>query len=353
MSDRGANLRAWSAGWANRNYGPVDILSIADSVTEGAGATVQNRRWWDLLRDGLRAKGQPAGVAGGVGYVPAYSYYNNPAVTTGTVTQPSTDGLGYLGLTLSPAATWTLTFTGTALDVFVTKNSGGGTLAVSVDGASTGTGFATIATANATKVSGSKTRVGGLTAGTHTVIITCSTATAVLEGVMVYNGDETKGIRVWNNAHSGNTAGSFTGTPAVWTGAVASIQPSLIVGFLGINDWRTAPDASAPSNYLSNYMTAIAAARAVCTIKPSVLLVVPYVPLVGTNTANASYQVFHNQLVQMQRSIGDVELVNLFARTGGMGFQSNQMGLLSADNIHPSDKGHQFIADAVLGKIVA
>ena len=347
-------LRAWFASLAGRNSSPVDILfGPGDSITEGSGATTKADRWQDLVRDALRSRYQPSGVAGGAGYIPAFTYYNNPVTYSGSYTQPSTNGLGFLGITMSPAATATLSFTGTALDVFVTKVSGGGTLTVSVDGASSGTGFASISTANASQVNGAVTRVGGLSAGAHTVVVTASSGTSTLEGLMVYNGDETKGIRIWNNAHSGHSAGSFTST-GPWTGALAAIQPALMVIMLGVNDWRTASTSiTAVSNYIANVRSIISAARAACTVPPSVLLIAPYLPATGTNNGIISYQPFQNCLYELAESLSDTTLLNLFARTGGNSFQGTQLGLLQGDNVHPSDKGHQFIADAVAGKLVA
>ena len=141
-ADHAVKLRAWFASLAGRNSSPVDILfGPGHSITEGSGATTKADRWQDLVRDALRSRYQPSGVAGGAGYIPAFTYYNNPVTYSGSYTQPSTNGLGFLGITMSPAATATPSFTGTALDVFVTKVSGGGTLTVSVDGASSGNGI--------------------------------------------------------------------------------------------------------------------------------------------------------------------------------------------------------------------
>jgi lysophospholipase L1-like esterase len=351
FSEPRSNLRAFFAAIANRANAPVDIVFMGDSITEGAGASTKGNRWQDLLRDALRAKWQPAGIVGGEGYVPAYSYYNNRFTYTGTTTQPSTDGLGLLGITMSTSATATLTFTGTALDVFVANQSGGGTVTVAVDGAASGTGFASISTAAGVKTNGVATRVGGLTAGAHTVVITCTAGPVIFEGVMVYNGDESLGIRIWNHAHSGQTASVWTSGTSVWTGAVTAIQPALVVYMMGTNDWRTATGPLDAIGYANNIKTGVSALRAVCTTPPSVLLIAPYKPATGTNTGSIGFQRFNRALLEVPKLMSDVMPVNLYSLMGGEGLQASQLGLLIADGIHPSDKGHQFITDVLIDKL--
>jgi hypothetical protein len=50
---------------------PVDILFVSDSTCEGARALTRATRWIEQVCTKLRAKYQPAGVAGGLGYTPA------------------------------------------------------------------------------------------------------------------------------------------------------------------------------------------------------------------------------------------------------------------------------------------
>lgn len=339
-ADRSPLYRTFHAALGNRATGPVDIVAIGDSTTSGAQASTLNKRWLALLRDQLRTWFQPAGVTGGDGYVQMNATYNSPWTLTGTTIPGTPAGLGQGAVNMATTATASMTFTGTAVDVFYTKQSGGGTFSVSIDG-----GAATnINTSNASEVNGVAQRFGSLSVGSHTIALAVISGTSMVEGVMVYNGDETKGIRVWDGGRSGITSAGYTSNTK-YLGAVTTIQPSLVVIFLGINDYRT---GTSIANTGSQLVTIATATRAACTIPPTVLLVAPYLPIVGAGTL--PFLRYYDQVYIAAQRLADVDLVDLYWKFGPA-VQTNALALLNADLTHPSDKGYQFIADAFAGRI--
>ncbi|MCW3766485.1 GDSL-type esterase/lipase family protein [Paenarthrobacter sp. PAE-2] len=162
-------------------------------------------------------------------------------------------GLGLRSVKLGPTGSVGVmrrTFTGTAVDVVTTKRSGGGTIAVKIDGVAK----ASIDTSNATEVNGFATRYGGLSQGSHVLELVCSSGYAILEGVMEYNQDEASGIRMWDSAHVGYNTVSFT-TNVKWANSAKALMvPDMVFIALGLNDYAvqaTVPPATYKTNLLA------------------------------------------------------------------------------------------------------
>lgn len=293
------------------------------------------------MRDQLRIVYQPAGVAGGDGYSQLNTTYNTPWAITGTTAPSNAAGLGEGALSFAVSGdAASRTFTGTGVDVFFTKQSGGGTFSVSIDG-----GAATnINTSNATTINGVSQRFGGLIAGPHTIAISWVSGASLVEGVMIYNGDEVKGIRVWDGGRTGIPAANYVTYPQ-YIGAITTIQPALVIVFLGTNDWRLNKPIS---GHATNLTTIINAIRAACTIPPTVLLVAPYIT--NTTPTTVPFLGLYDALYQAAGVLGDVDILDLYQKFGP-NIQTASLGLLAGDGIHPSDKGHQFIADAIIGRL--
>lgn len=339
-ADRSPLYRTFHAALANRNTGPVDIVAIGDSVIAGAQASTLNKRWLSLLRDQLRASYQPAGVTGGDGYLQIDTTYNSPWTLVSTTTPATPSGLGQGAKNFPAAATASMTFTGTAIDVFYMKQSGGGTFSVVIDG-----GAATnIVTSNASEVNGVAQRFGSLAAASHTLVITGVSGTSQVEGVMVYNGDETKGIRIWDGGRTGATTSVYAANTK-YIGPVTTIQPSLVVLFLGINNYRNNQTIGTTGTALSDIALNC---RAACTVPPSVLVCAPYLPAIGSGVQG--FQNYYNQIYAAAQILGDADVLDLYWKFGPA-VQTNALALLNADLVHPSDKGYQFIADAMFGRI--
>lgn len=167
-----------------------------------------------------------------------------------------THGLGLRAVELGVDCTSaTTTFKGTGVDVVFTKRSAGGSLRVSVDG-----GAATTVSTNGGSESGGNTyRVAGLTGGTHTLKLSSQTS-ALVEGIVVYDGDESRGLRLYEGAHFGYSSRNFVAVPA-WAASLTNLPaPDLAFVALGLNDY--AAQTITPTELKSNLEFIIGSIRA-------------------------------------------------------------------------------------------
>ncbi len=355
LSDRGPHYRTFRAALADRANSPVDILAFGDSIVTGAQASSMDKRWLNRLRDALRAQYQPAGVPGGEGYVQMNSTYNSPWTNSTSpaptdpvdgFSQSTSGGFGIGGRDYASTAYSELTFYGTGVNVHYRKASGAGTFTVSVDSAVSGTGYALVNASNGSTVNGSVQAVTGLTAGKHTLRITGTTGTVHIEGVVLFNGDESKGIRVYDGGRSGISTVFYNSTNTRWQGAVTAVQPDAVVFMLGTNDYRLA--GTKPHEIVANVISLVTSIRAACTIPPSVLILLPFLP--SNNSATAPYLAYYDAIMRAAGVLGDVDVLD-FYHLFGSDIQANVHGLLNADLTHPSDKGYQFMADTIAGRL--
>lgn len=358
LSDRKlqrAALRPFWTALAKRESSPVDILCIGDSLTEGAYVSTIEKRWVARLRDKLRAAYPTAGVTGGQGFISA-NYHTigpgNPGVEVNQVmtqTGGSTDagytlGLGRRYRKFTTTGNVSATVTCSSVDAIYTQGTSRGTLGLSIDGGAA----ATIATAGgllATK----KFNSGALTPGSHTVTVSWQSGGEVdVEGIMVYNGDETKGIRLWESGHGGVETDFFNG--GFWQTGIRNIAPALVTICLGVNDLMFNTGANYPSNLVpGRIQTLIASIRAQCDTAaiayPTFLLVIPH-QVAGSylepwaNYVNALWTV-----ALADPAIAILDLTEL------VGIATTASGLFATDLIHLNDVGGEFWANAIMGAI--
>ncbi|MGI8483503.1 MAG: hypothetical protein ACR2OU_04495, partial [Thermomicrobiales bacterium] len=190
-------LRPFWTGLAKRATAPVDMLHFGTSITEGAYASTFAQRWVERLRDILRGRFPVASVVGGVGYIPAEYKVNQIVGTPWTYTggTSGTFGSGLYGLgrryrVMSALGNkLAISATCSSFDVIYARSTPNGTLGITVDGVE----IVTLATAGS-PTGGLKLSSGPLTPGTHAIQLTWNAGGPVwVEGIMVYNGDETKG----------------------------------------------------------------------------------------------------------------------------------------------------------------
>lgn len=352
-------LRAFKASLANAAGAPVEILTLGDSIAEGQGGTAIAKRWIEVLRDRLRARYQPAGVVGGEGYVPAYyglQGYSARVTYTGTLTNPggyNTFGLGRRAANMSAGATATMTFAGTGLDIIYAKGGSAGTFSWAIDG-----GTATNVNANnASVVGGQVAQIRGLSAGSHTVVVTAASGAAFLEGFMVYNGDESSGIHVRDGAHYGYRTADFLDETNRWTyDAWTPAQPSLVLWELtGVNDYGTSTTANrlTPAQTVANISTLLARLRAKCTLPPSVVMFLNYERVAPTGTPLDTWANYLQAVSDFAKADGGITLVDVSTLMGTAFSVTDPYGLSNADKVHPSDKGHATIAEQVYRVLTA
>lgn len=338
-------LRPFHGALANRTASPCDILVIGDSFTEGGGAgavSTRDRRYVAHLRDLLRARFPVAGVTGGEGYIPtAWTVGGTfampaPATLTGAPAFQTSWGFGKRGHTLTTGQSVQWTVTGTSVDVHFVKGGSTGVMAVSIDGG-TATTYAT--TSGAGTIDNGVQRVSLGSAGSHTVNVSWSSGgTVYLMGIMVYNGDESAGVRMTESGHWGWKSGDWSNNASSqltnFAQRVTALQPSLIIVALGTNDHGS---SIAPATTQANLQSIITTSQAACTIPPPVVLADWY-QRQGTFT----YQWSDYQAVFKALEAASPSVVH-FDFSARVPAYNTDTTLVGSDLLHPSEKGHALI----------
>lgn len=348
-------MRTFRSALAEKATVPVDMLFIGDSKAEGTTVTA-GERWLDVFRESFRVHNQPSDVEGGYGYVPACyvaSTMDDQFVLTGGATAQTsatgdTHGLGKRSVTMTTTGTATITVgPGTVLggctsvDVVYTQNSSQGVFSVSVDG-----GSATNVTAtNATEVIGKTYRVTGLTnTESHTIAVAWVSGTVTLHGAMLYNGDETAGIRIWESAHSGIKASDISTTTHKWWKAITTIQPQFIYYQLGRNDIANGASLSTTMTNITNEITFI---RTLTTIEPTIIIGMDWKDSLAS--AVETYADWYAAMYDYVETDGNLGLFDLHKVMGDLSTTGeNYLSLSNSDLIHATPKGQQVVADAFL-----
>lgn len=341
-------LLGFFAALANREKAPCNIVIMGDSITEGQGATSLSTRWVQVFLDRMRQRFPTAGVTGGVGYRPAMYVFSTPAgqgpVATGNAATTSR-GLGKRGKTLAPdngTGVGRVTYAPvicTSFDICYHSTGTGNRINVSIDG-----GAEVEIPSGVGHVSWSS---GPLAAGPHTVSVSYSRGgSTALEGVMFYNGDENKGIRLWEGGSSGSRADFFnatdgTGGSDVWAGALSRTNADLIILGWITND-AVASSNRTPEQFKASYLNVINLIRAQNATAPIVLM-----PLFERS---ATLLVPWEQYVEKLREIAEADPTVAFFDFGERipKLSPDTFGLL-VDGVHPSDKGYSLMADIAAG----
>lgn len=332
-------LRPFRAALGSRATSPVDIIFVGDSISEGQASSVIDNRWITQFILNLRKNFQPTGVNGAVGYIPAWRAITSPSAqnsTAGSPTQSSNSGLGRRVLQLNASGdTVTFVATCTSFDLlYTTQQSTVSTFTVTIDGGTP----STVTPATGGVITG-KWSSGALSNASHTIVVAWASNTPQIEGIMPYNQDETKGIRLWDAAHYGFTTSSYVNN-GLWAGSLLQIpNPALVVIYLGTNDFGTNVSST---TCRTNLTTIISNIRAKLP-KVSILLIAgyeragvfsePWVNYISAIRAAATTDPFCLVVDLSTKMVKcDTETIS---------------GVYNADNVHPSDKGHLMIADIV------
>jgi lysophospholipase L1-like esterase len=192
-----------------------------------------------------------------------------------------------------------------------------------------------------------------VTPGSRIIAVKCTTGSTnfMLTGVQFFNQDETKGVHVWDGAHSGGNSTHWlqSSFDPMWAGFVPALKPNLIIIALGTNDW----DSITAAAYLANIDSMLAKIATAMGSSPySVLLVQGYRP---GRAARDGVQVWADMMAGLRaRAVGNVASVSLEppwpsllpdgSTNGGLMFEST-------NPVHPQFAGHtlyaQVLADAV------
>ena len=350
-SSYGTNaLAAWNTALSSVATKPVTWVAWGDSITEGQGSSTVTGRWINRTLNALRSKYPVNGITGGFGYIPAF--YGTYGPDSQWPTDPTTNGkaswnldsnqmgdgagLGMRTVTLNSGSSETFKVTGSSIDILY--NYGSGTFSYKVDSGSK----MNVATTGGSGATGSKHVVFSST-GLHTVTISDASGSVVLEGVMTYNRDETKGIRLYDSAQSGATTGEFMNQATNLAAITTSVKADLVTIQFGGNDFESQDELS-PAQVTSNLKTMVSDIRAASTShEPSIVIVVPY-NHTGTNSLGYSWPSYVSAIKAVTTADPSLGLIDLtsFATVG-----TSSPYLSSTDDEHPNNTGQARLAGMV------
>lgn len=366
-----ALLRTSYAKLGMRDSVPCDWMAIGDSTTEGARQTNAQARWVGRALKQLRSRlGQTA--TGGFGYIPAWystgdqqtpspvTYWSNGSATSGSSAARGNYGLGRRSLVMngnsSQKSVLTLTagtpYASTSVDVIYAKtvNSTAG-IDIYLDDVLL-TSINTVVTAGNTSA-GNRYRISGLAGGSHVIEVRATGGVDYFEGYMLYNGDETSGLRLWEAAASGSTslwhatasiAGKDSPNFVYSYDNLVKIQPSLVTIMLGINDYNDGTgQQQTPAQYQANLVQILANIRSACTVNPSIVFLIQW-QRGGTAQPNP-WDAYKAAAYSVAAADGGVAVFDLSKRFPP-GVQTTALSLINADLVHITDTGGAFVADA-------
>lgn len=261
------------------------------------------------------------------------------------------DGPGMTGIqSTSNGATATYTVRGTKVGIWYLRQSGAGDFTVAIDGGSP----VTVSTAGATGAA--KYEVTGLSAGTHTIVVTKSgTTRADLHG---FFGENTTGVVVNNFSAYGGVSANATGTagfsnPATYGGG-SGYPADLVIWAFGANDANAG--AVAADTYIANVRKYLDLVRdySGATGAVDIMFVMPHLGQFDTSQRGDAYCA---RLRGMADHFG-AAFVNFnavyrnswsyFNSLSGWGVASGATpGATGTDSVHPSDTGFQLYANAL------
>lgn len=313
-------------------------MAIGDSITEGYNLGSRAQRWIELLHTHFRSY---AGVTGGGrGFVPCeYLTGWSDGIATVGGAESNTTGFGYRGRTISAAGSVAWTATGTIMDVWYRRTSGGGTFTWKVDAG----GTTTVDTNGASSWQRVTISLGA--SGSHTVTAARLSGTVTLGGAMVYDGDTAAGVQLYDAAATSIDSSQYTGQSAfeagtpdytALKGALATVAPDLVTIYLGAND--SINGTPSPSACAANLTTLITDLQALAK-PPDILLIAGY-----SMVSASSWSTYVSQMssVATARGVGFLNLNSAMpaADTSGTGFYQT-------DGVHPNSSGNTQIAHLV------
>jgi lysophospholipase L1-like esterase len=344
----------WATAWAARATTAATWLALGDSITEGQGASVLANRWTNQCLTLLRSRPGSPSTVGGAGWCPAGGLTVGPdsAWTSPTSPVPAYTGsaaAGYFWQTLDGKAsttnavndtmTWTTKLT--SVDTWVIDSSAAGTYQVDALSAvplTNGGNFPTLRVQ----------RTASVSSASHTVQIKQTGAGVIgVDGIFVYDGDESNGIHLWNAGHYGalvsdllgdwGTGDIYTYLQPFWINQVA--PDAVTIGF-GTNEFL---NNISPTTFTAGMRRLIQILQSLPKIPTIYLLAMPTYDDGATHTFR--WTAYQAALQQLATETPGVTYVDVMAVTGA----PTVGGLFSTDQIHPSNTGHALIGQFVSG----
>lgn len=236
--------------------GGAKIVFVGDSLTEGRGAAYDDGfvpRLATRMRRALDLNWTP-GLKGStyIPAVPGYPRKDRYPWTLGGATKPTVNihdryGLGRRSVLLTDDQYAELTFTGDALDIYLTAGPEYGLAGIQLNDGAGGTTFSTWGsrTTTAEQIGSSVWRSSckPIDRGRWTVRVKAYPGQTIrLEGGAFYDGDATSGVTLYDAGHSGYRVHHYCGhqpRTSEWALPLHKIWPDLVVVALGTNDELT------------------------------------------------------------------------------------------------------------------
>lgn len=251
-------------------------------------------------------------------------------------TYSSLGGVVIYNSTTTNGWAWTPLGTVDTVEVYYINAPAAGSFTVDIDGAVSGSGFATVTTNGNTQVAKSTINVGS--AGAHTLNIKRVSGLVMIVGMRAYN-SAVPSLTIMTAGWAGSSTGNWaTNTnPYQPIGALKLVAPHLTDIMLGANDWHDAT-ATPLATFITNYQTIITAAK----VSGDVRLITPYPSdPVSWSTLQAQY----NAAIMQLGATNSVEVVNLTDRYVSY-TQATAIGFSAGDGVHQSATGHADLARA-------
>lgn len=339
----------------NIDEAPVDVFVLGNSISQGLLLADYDNNWLSQTANSLTGTYGP-NATHGRGFLPATTGGGTNGWTlTNTSGQSSatpTTGWGLwavsIGVGDQMAITETFDYLTIAYSKFATLLGGlvfSGALEVRVDGNIVGTIDTRDATVPANDIdSGYSQTFGPFTLGSHSVQVFGRTGqgggiarVATLEGAFAHKGNANAGFRFWNGGHAGFSLDTFNGSARQYEMLGRSIVPDLVIIQEMYND-RTV-DVPTYSARLASAITNVQAQ----TSAP-IILVSEYQT---RDYTTAGRWEGHRAEMEAQAESNGLTYLDLGGMVGSLGFN----GVLDdpcsflADNHHPGQTGHDYIAD--------
>lgn len=331
-------LTAWCTAFHRSSTASANMLVVGDSIAEGYFAPDRADRWIDLVREHLQSdKG-----GSGMGYLPASdSAPSSPAfpdIWSEAGGIASYEGLGDRSYTINSATGFAqATVKADRFQLSYTASPTGGAMRIFIDGRQE----ARLDTYHAgATISGRTWLSPGLIRGTHTIrVVPDDTGhlpvySVVVEGIMVFNGDDFSGPHMWDGSRSGYDAAEFRDS-ANFGQDVAQVNPDLLVVELGTNDMQYAVP---PSQFASSIASIVTIAEASDSHPMSVVLLLMWDTTTHDAATYGQYIAAEDSLATTQGyAVADLSNVD--------------PTIYSADGIHPNKWGEELVSDTLLRKL--
>jgi len=332
-------------------------LWVGDSFVEGEGATTLANTFRLRTVASTRTLRSISGAA--LGLIPGRTYYTYlsasaswraPSSGTATATPNWNITQGTKGIRFTATGQyreWSVT--GTAIDVLYLQagGAGGGNLTVARNGT-------TVATINANDSGqayqpSKPYRITFPSRGTYTIRVTSGSTQGIVDGLVVYDGDDTGGgIIAYDCSRTGAQSNLIAVDDIIngWT----AIQPHLVIDDqVGSNDFL---DAARNPTAVVGFLNTRLDASAALASSPTVVILVPWrlAATAGTNALGFTYEQYVTAVKNAcaahaySGSIRVLDLQDVYPTASSQPWHD-------ADGLHPNNTGHQQIANALVSFI--